>query len=277
MKSKIVLGAFVLTLVFGSFAGTAAAQDSIYSAGADIAVVSKYLWRGQRLTNDWSIQPALTVGIGGFGFNAWGTMDLTAVNPSPLSGINPGDGMQGHFSEVDYTFSYDHSFENVSVGGGAIFYTFPDRFATTAELYGGVSFDTAPLAPSFTLYVDVDETNAGAGTAGVYFNIAAGHSFAFNNDVFTGIDFGGSIAFANSGFTGFYYGVSDGGPHDASFTVNLPISIDDNWSAGAWLTYSGLLGDSIRGAQFGDPRVPGSGGASYADTVWGGLSLSLSF
>jgi predicted porin len=127
--------------------------------------------------------------------------------------------------------------------------------------------------------VDVDETNANDGTSGVYFNITAGHSIPFNNDVFTGLDLSGSFAFANSGFTEFYYGgLSDGGPHDVTFTVGLPISIDDNWSAGAFVTYSGLLGESIRASQFGDPRVPSKpGGATYADTIWGGLSLSLSF
>jgi hypothetical protein len=281
MKAKIVIGTFALLLLVGFFPGTAAAQDSIYSASGDMAVVSKYLWRGQRLTNDWSLQPAVTMGIGGFAFNTWATMDLTAVNPGADGRlpILPGDGLQGKFSEVDYTFSYSQSFESASLNVGTIFYTFPERFASTTEIYGGVSLDTVPLAPSFTLYVDVDETAANDGTAGLYFNIAAGHSIPFNNDVFTGLDLAGSLAFANSGFTEFYYGgLSDGGPHDATFTISLPISIDDNWSAGAFVTYSGLLGEGIRNSQFQDPRVaPKPTGASYADTVWGGLSLSLSF
>jgi len=276
---KILLSTIGCLLVAGLvFPGTAAAQDDIYSASADMALVSKYIWRGQRLTNDWSLQPSMTIGIEGFAFNAWATMDLTQVNPSPLSGIDPGDGMQGHFSEVDYTFSYDASFENASVGGGVIFYAFPDRFATTTEIYGTISADSAPLAPSFTLYVDVDETNNGGGSTGLYFLIAAGHTFEFNHNVFTGIDLSGSIAFSNSGFNNFYYGVNEGAVHDGSFSVSLPISINDNWSAGAFVTYSGLAGESIRASQFGDPRVAGgAGGKSHADTVWGGFSLSLSF
>ena len=280
---KIVLGTFGLFLLLGSFVGPAAAQDSIYSAGADAAMVSKYIWRGQRLTNDWSLQPSMTLGIGGFGFNAWGTVDVTAVNPGdalPITGT--GDGLQGKFTEIDYTFSYDHSFEQVSVGVGTIFYTFPERsagLATTTEIYGTVSFDAAPGAPSITAYFDIDETNAGGGTAGVYINIAAGHTVEFNHDVFTGLDFSASIAFANSGFGDFYYGTGPGpggGVHDTSITVGLPIAINDNWSAGAFVTYSGLIGD-YRAFQYGDPRVAGSGGASMADTVWGGLSLSVSF
>ncbi len=281
MKAKIVLGTFSLLLLLGSFTGTAVAQGSNFSAAGDVAVVSKYIWRGQRLTNDWSLQPSMTLGIGGLAFNAWGTADMTAVNPGDALTILPGSGLKGKFSEVDYTVSYDHSFSNISVGTGMIFYTFPERgasLATTTEIYGSVSVDNAPLAPSFTLYVDVDETIAGDGAAGVYFNVAAGHSFAFNHDVFTGLDMGASIAFANGHFTNFYYGVAGGGAHDASFTLNVPMAFNDNWSAGAFLTYSGLLGEGIRGAQYGDPRVTSpAGGASYADTVWGGLSLSLSF
>ena len=281
MKAKIVLGTFSLLLLLGSFTGTAVAQETNFSAAGDVAVVSKYIWRGQRLTNDWSLQPSMTLGIGGLAFNAWGTVDMTAVNPGDKLTILPGNGLQGKLSEVDYTVSYDHSFSDVSVGTGIIFYTFPGRgatLATTTEIYGSISADNAPLAPSFTLYVDVDETNAGSGSAGLYFNIAAGHSFAFNHDVFTGLDMGASVAFANGGFTNFYYGIGAGGAHDASFSINLPMAINDSWSAGAFVTYSGLLGEGIRGAQFGDPRVTSpAGGASYADTVWGGLSLSLSF
>src|SRR5690606_16066356 len=93
MRSRILVPAFCLLLLVG-LVGTAAAQE--YSFSGDAALVSKYLWRGQRLTNDWSFQPAMTVGYGGFAFNTWGTMDLTAVNPAPLLPLDPNvDGADG--------------------------------------------------------------------------------------------------------------------------------------------------------------------------------------
>ena len=273
MTAKGFVGAagFLVFMIAGGLLGTASAQ---YSFSGDAAVVSKYIWRGQRLTNDWSLQPAMTVGYGGFAFNAWGTMDLAAVNPGTAFAD-----LQGRFSEIDYTFSYDHSLENVSVGGGVIFYTFPDRFNTTTEIYGTVGFDSVPLAPSATVYVDVDETTAGGGTAGVYILFGAGHSFETGSDIFTGLDLSGTFALATDGFTNFYYGSTvGGGPHDASFTVSAPITINDNWSAGAFVTYSGLIGEDIRESQFQDPREPARPtGATYADTVWGGMSVSLTF
>ena len=287
MNLKILIATLGFVLALGSLVGTASAEE--YSFGGDLAAVSKYISRGQRLTNDWSMQPSMTMAINGFSFNAWGTMDLTAVNEgmgrqlineNPAATGSDNDGLQGRFSEIDYTFAYDHSFNDVSVGGGVIFYTFPDRFDTTTELYGTVGLDSVPLAPSVTVYVDVDETSAGDGDTGAYVNIEGGHSFGFNHDVFTGLDVGGSIAFANGGFGNFYYGIEDGGSHDASFTVSLPIAINDNWSAVGFVTYSSLL-SKFRGGQFPDLRDAYRGTAgtpgSYAGTVWGGFNFSLSF
>lgn len=291
MKSKSpVLIAGLIAMCGGFAVGTARAQS--YSAGVDTAVVSKYIWRGQRLTNDWSFQPSLTIGVGGFAFNAWGNMDLTAVNPADGITIpedpnrTPGEndnGLKGQLSEIDYTFSYDHSLKNVSLGGGVIFYTFPQRAATlpaTSEIYGSVSFDSVPLAPSATLYVDVDETHAGDGSTGVYFLLGAGHTFPTGNNTFTGLDLSGTIAFANSGFGKYYYGLDHAGPQDASLTVSAPITIGEHWSASGFVTYSALLGE-YRDHAYSDPRTDflGTSGTprSFADTVWGGFTLSLTF
>lgn len=290
MKLKIpVLIAGLIAICGGLGVDTARAQ---YSAGLDTAFVSKYIWRGQRLTNDWSFQPSLTVGVGGFAVNAWGNMDLTAVNPGDGLTIPedpasiPGDnnsGLKGQFSEVDYTFSYDQSFEHVSLGGGVIFYTFPQRsssLATTEEVYLAVSFDTAPLAPSATVYIDVDETSAGGGSTGMYFLLAAGQSIPTGSDVLTSLDLSASISFANSGFGAFYYGLEQSGLHDFNFTASVPIAINDNWSLGAFISYSALLGD-YRDYQFTDPRTDLLGTSKapsdYANTLLGGVTMSLSF
>ena len=272
MKAKIWTRTLGLLLLGGGVLGTATAQDSIYSASGDAAVVSSYVWRGQRLTDDPSLQPSMTLGIEGFAFNAWGSMDLTSFNDFNTGDprIGKGDGLKGHFTEIDYTFSYDYSFENVSVGGGAIIYTFPERFSTTTELYGALSFDSVPLAPNVTLYLDVDETSAVGGDAGVYLLLGAGHSFPINSDIVSSFDVSASLGFANGGFTKFYYsGVDKAGLHDGSLTASLPFNINDNWSAGAWVTVSGLIGDEIRASQYTGP--------DDGTTVWGGFSLSLGF
>ena len=242
MKRKIAICSLGFLLLFRGFLGSATAQDSTFSASGDAVVVSRYVWRGQRLTNDWSFQPSITLGVGGFSFNAWGSMDLTAVNEGPglLIPENPlsdpsdnNEGLRGQFSEIDYTISYAHSFEHVSIDFGSLFYTFPPRsasLAATTEVYGGVSFDSAPGAPSATVYVDVDEAIADGGDPGVYVMIGAEQRIPFGHPNFAGLDLSGSIGFVNRGFTQFYYGIEESGLHDGSFTLSLPVIFNDNWS-----------------------------------------------
>ena len=291
--SKIILKRLACLFLSLGFVGTAYGQGSegsIYSFSADAAVVSKYMWRGQRLTNGASLQPSVTLGVSGLSFNVWGNMDLVAVNAGdslylkedPMAPAGDHNGLRGKFSEVDYTFSYSHSFEAVSLDAGTILYTFPDRSAslpTTTELYGSIGFDL-PLAPTATIYVDVDETRAGGGTTGTYFLLGVGHSVSFVNTVFPGLDISASLGVANSGFGSFYYGEAKAGAHDASITVGVPIQLGRNWAANAFVTYSGLISD-YRSHQFLDSRdvLKGTAGspAGLADTVWGGFSLSRSF
>ena len=171
-----------------------ASPPSIYTFAGDLALASKYIWRGQRATNDWSLQPSATVGIGGFSFNAWGTVNLTAANEGDSLFLpeNPGapagnhSGLKGKFTELNYVFSYAHSFENVSIDVGTITYAFPDRavsLPSTTEIYGGISLDSVPLAPAATLYVDVDESRNNGGTTGVYFTLGASHSIPLGESI----------------------------------------------------------------------------------------------
>jgi hypothetical protein len=232
----------------------------------------------------------MTIAVKGFSFNAWGTLDLTAVNEgdslflpeNPAAPTGSHSGLKGKFSEVDYTFSYSNSYDKTTFDVGTITYTFPERsatLATTTEVYGGVSFDV-PLAPSAKIFVDVDETTNDGGKRGVYFLLGAGHTVPFNHPVFTGLEVSGSLAFANTGFANFFYGADESGLHDSSFTLGLPMTIGKGWSASPFLTYSAML-KGFRGNQFQDLRevYKGTSGSpgTYADTVWGGFSMNLSF
>jgi hypothetical protein len=281
-----------LALLFG-FSGAAAAQDapeaSIYTFSGDAAVVSKYIWRGQRLTNDWSLQPAMTLSVKGFSFNAWGTIDLAAVNegdalPIPENPLAPtgASGLKGKFSEIDYTFSYKPTYKSATFDVGTITYTFPERsemFGTTTEIYGGVTFAVTGN-PSAKLFVDVDETTAGGGDRGLYFLLSAGQSIPLNHPVFPSLDLSGSLAFANTGFANFFYGADESGVHDTAITVGLPIVLGKGWTAKPFFTYSALI-QGFRDQQFLDPRKDYLGTAGTpkdsADTVWGGVNLNLTF
>lgn len=286
------LAAAFTALLFLS-AATAADTDEKkleYGFEGGVTTASKYIWRGQRLTNDWSLQPTATLSVGGLSFNFWGNLDLAAVNegdalPIPENPAAPpgSSGLKGKFSEIDYTISYLVETEPVSVDLGTIFYTFPERSASlpaTTELYGGVTLNRVPLAPSAKLFVDVDESGEGDGSPALYLLLSGTHQIPFRHSRFPGLDLSASLSFVNTGFCRFYYGEEESGAHDFAFTVSAPINLGENWSAAAFITYSTLLGE-FRDHQFVDPRevYRGTAGspATFADTVWGGLSLNLAF
>ena len=256
----------------------------------EVSLTSKYVWRGQRLTDDWSLQPSATVGLGKLSVNVWGTMDLTAVNQgdslflpdNPAAPAGTHHGLQGRFSEVDYTFSLARHYAGTFVEGGAIVYTFPhrgDSLASTVEVYGGITFEEVPLSPILRVFVDVDEARR-AGDPGLYVQALAGRSLQFRGRVFPAVDISASVAFVNSGFGNAYYGTPVSGLHDVNLRFTLPFCRTEKVSAAGFVSFSGLVGEfrNFQARNLRDVYRGSAGGpASYADTVWGGLSVSLFF
>lgn len=270
-----------------------AQDDDLLTAAADGAFVSKYIWRGQRLTDDLSFQTSGTIGFGAFSVNVWGNMDLAAVNAGdalfikedPKAPVGVHNGLQGKFSEVDYTFAFSKSLAAVTVDVGTIFYTFPERsasLASTAEIYAGVTLDAVPFTPSITAYFDVDETQGNSSSAtGVYIQVAGGHSLPLPpNTVFEALEVSGSFSIVNGGFSEFYYSTSGAGLHDINIGVALPVAISRVLSGSIFVNCSALAGD-FRDQQFVDPRQTALGIAGppsdSATTIWGGFGLSLAF
>lgn len=265
-------------------------EEVRYGFGGGATAASKYLWRGQRLTDDWSLQPTATVTIGGLSFNVWGNLDLTAVNEGDALPIAenpfapPGSrGLKGRFSEIDYTLAYAIEREPVAFDFGTVVYTFPERSASlpaTVEIFGGVTLNRVPLTPSAKLFVDVDESSRGDGDTGLYLLLGAGRQVPFGHSRFPGLDIATTLSFINSGFGQLYYGLEQGGAHDVSLSLSAPVNLGERWSASVFVAYSALLGE-YRNHQFRDPRrvYLGTAGspATFADTVWGGLSVNLAF
>jgi hypothetical protein len=128
--------------------------------------------------------------------------------------------------------------------------------------------------------VDVDESSQGAGSTGLYFLLGGSHRLTFGLPRFPGLELAGSLAFVNQGFGKFYYGASQSGAHDMSFSITLPIQLGEHWSAGAFVTYTALLGE-FRDYQYLNARhvYLGTAGspATAADSVFGGVTMSLGF
>ncbi|NQT68706.1 MAG: hypothetical protein HQ552_03905 [Desulfobacteraceae bacterium] len=141
IKLAMVIG--FLALVFGSM-NVWAEEEEKPSASADMAVLSKYVWRGYEFSKDSAvIQPSMTVSYKGFGFNLWGNLD-TDVYQSANS---------ESFNETDMTLSYDKSFGMVGLGVGYIYYGL-DGVVDSQEIYLSASIDTL-LSPSLTVYREI--------------------------------------------------------------------------------------------------------------------------
>lgn len=261
-----------------------------FSFATEAGLLSKFMWRGQRLTDGWVLQPAATVTVKGFSFNVWSNFELQPVNEgddcllqlnpeAPCGGSGP-NGLQGKFSEVDFTFYYSREYKGTSFEGGTITYHLPynrESCPSTTEIYGLVSFDSVPLTPGVGLYVDVDESRA-LGKTGAYLELSAGHSFELSGEHVKSVDLAATLGFANAGFANYCYELPEAGAHDVGFSVGLPIEIGKGWSTNLTLGFSALLGkyrdyqhvnlpDLYRGTA-GEPHT-------YADTLWGGVVFTF--
>jgi hypothetical protein len=246
------------------------------------------MWRGQRLTDGWCFQPSATVGARGLSLNVWGNVDLQSVNEgdslllkeNPLAVGSPA-GLRGRMSEVDITASYAGEVAKVGFDVGLIAYLLPytsESDPSTTEVYGSVSLPSAPLAPKLTLYADVDESRKYAET-GLYFELTAEHSFELIGSRLESIDLGARIGVTNGGYATYWYEEEMGsGLHDVGVGASAPIRLGRGWTSTLFVGYSRLIG-KYRDHQY--VNLPewylGTAGqpSKYADTVWGGLTLSF--
>ena len=249
---KTLLTAVALSMFLGTTALTASAEEEAPSADASVSLSSKYVWRGYELSKDSIvIQPSMTVGYKGFGFNLWGNLDTD--QDTELFGT---DG--GNWNETDMTLSYDGSAGMVGYSLGYIYYGL-DGAADSQELYAGVSFDTI-AAPSLTIYRDFDEYE------GWYINLAVGHSFAITDAI--SLDIGGHVSYLAADDAETLADPADptsayGDFHDGLVSVSATIPVTELLSVTPELYYSFPLGSDA------DEIID--------DHVYGGVTLSMAF
>jgi len=251
--NRTILSATTAVLILtGSGAALYAEETEMPSADLGISLLSKYVWRGYELSKDSIvIQPSMTVGYKGFGFNLWGNLDTD--QDEELFGT---DG--GNWNETDMTLSYDGSFGMVGYSLGYIYYAL-DGADDTQELYAGVGLDTI-LAPTLTVYRDFDEYE------GWYVNLGVSHSFPVTDAI--SLDIGGHVSYLasddaetladpdnpTSEYSDF---------HDGRIGVSATIPITELFSVTPELYYSFPLGSDA------DKIID--------DHVYGGVTLSMAF
>ncbi len=239
--------ALVIALVMLLGISTTAMAEVEKSASADLSLMSNYVWRGQKLSESWVVQPSISFGYANFSANLWANYD----------------GDTGELTETDYTLSYTYSFDRVSVEGGYIYYAL-DSVEDTQELYVGATVDVL-LQPSLTLYIDIEEENGG------FLVASMGHTFSLPNDMSVDLGASASLNLDNKimgagedgdEFTGLYNG-------ELSAALNIPVKEDITITP--MLAYSFPLSDDAEFA-IGNASFDGDDNIFY-----GGVTASIGF
>lgn len=216
MKRGIVDNIVMISLmIFLMVSTNAFAEEDAPAASGDLALVSTYMWRGYKLSEDKIVvQPSMSICYKGLGLNAW-----SSLSSDPDSGDSA--------SETDFTVSYDTSAGPLGIGMGYIYYGL-DSADDTQELYLSASYDTI-LAPSLTIYRDF------ISFPGYYISLGLGHS----------IEMSKSIALDLSGAFGYYMVDGDSGLQDGLLSVSMSIPITEYISLSPSVSYAfPLSGDA---------------------------------
>jgi hypothetical protein len=233
----------------------AMAEGAKVSGFTSVDVMSNYVWRGQKLSNSWVIQPSVGITYGGFGANIWANLDSDAEK---LGADN-----RFKHTETDLTATYGFSIDKLNLTAGYIYYAL-ESANDTQEIFLSAKYDVI-LQPALTVYYDFVEGN------GAFIVASIGHSVSITKDI--PLNLGASVSFnANDkvmgldkkgdDFSNFYNS-------ELSASVNIPITKAISVSPKA--AYSFALTDDSKAA------ISSVSDDGTHDIFYGGLNVTLNF
>lgn len=246
------------------------AEEEKPTADLSVSALSKYVWRGYELSKDSLVlQPSMTVGYKGFGFNLWGNLDTNEHEflTEEADGSTGPDANSMSWNETDMTISYDTSCSFADYGVGYIYYSV-DGLPDTQEVYVTATLKTL-LSPSLTIYRDYDAVPGWYITAGV------SHSVPVSGDL--SLDLGARVG---------YYDIDDestlaepddpsdaySGFHDGLLSASMTFPVGEYFSVTPEIYYSFPLSSDAE-----DVIEAGSANLKDSDFIYGGVTLSMSF
>jgi len=246
----VAMLALAAALAFAPLA--AHAEDAAGKAYASAALASRYVWRGQTLSEGLVVQPTVGMTLGGFSANLWSNVDLDNSEEDD-------DGIV--MNETDLTLSYSLPLGPVNATAGFIHYDFDG--GDTQELYLTCALSTL-LNPTLSLYYDIDEGE------GAFAVLAASHAFPVGPVSLTaGASLGFNLGDAAMGlnedgedFTGLYYG-------EVSLATSIPLF--KNVSLDPRIAYSTALGDD---GEFAIESISADG---KKDLFYGSVAITAAF
>lgn len=242
-------------LAFSLIATAAYAGDTNVTGYTSVDVMSNYVWRGQKLSNSYVIQPSVGITYGNFGANIWANLDS---DPEAL-------GVDNRFkhTETDLTATYGFSFDKLSLTTGYIYYSL-EGTNDTQEVYLSAAYDML-LNPTLTVYYDFVEGNGGFAV------LSVGHSVALAKDISLDLSASASLNLNDkvmglnkdgNDFTGLY-----NGEFDASVSIPVTKALSVTPKAG----YSFALSTDAKNA------ISSVSDDGKNNIFYGGVNLTLSF
>lgn len=218
-------------------------EDLPIEISADIAINSKYIWRGITLDDDPVMQQGIYATAYGFTATIWGSFDIDADDSR-------------NSDEVDYVIDYTHEIKKFSLSLGHTYYEYPTSNTATREFYIGAGVDL-PLSPALTWYHDYGEEDSGGGD-GNYLVLDLSHSFDLGDSP-VDLYFSGHVGYNNELFI-----KGDGG--DVAIGAGLTVPLTKKISFSPNINYSIPLGD-----------LADSHDGNEDDKLYGGFTLVFSF
>jgi len=239
------------------------------TASADVAFLSKYIWRGYELSNDsMVIQPSVIMGYKGFSVNLWGNLDTRFDDGDPTTGDT------SRWTETDFTVAYDHTLGPVNLGGGYIYYAL-DGTTDSQEFYFSVGGNVL-LTPTLTMYREIAHLPAW------YFNLGISHSFSLPHGI--SLDLAGSVGYYDSLDADDLGDVREMRPgvfvdtgekyqhfHDGNLSVSMTFPFAKYFSITPVVSYSFPLSSDA------DDLLKSTSISGDSSHFYGGVSLSMSF
>jgi len=249
---------FVLvTMLMCTFSiGALYADETKTSGFTSVDLMSNYVWRGQKLSNSWVLQPSVGITYGGFDTNIWANYDSDWK-------VEDTDNGQGKVTETDLTVSYSFSKNKFNFSAGYIYYAF-QGVQDTQELFFSAAYDVL-LNPALVLYYDYDEGQ------GAFIIASIDHSFDLGKNI--PLDVGASASYninnklmgvdeEGNDFSNFYNG-------ELYASVTFPVT--KAFSITPKIAYSFPLSNDAKEA------ISSISYDGDKDIFYGGINLTLSF
>lgn len=227
---------------------------SAFAEGLDIGVSvagkTKYIWRGQTITNDPVIQPEINVKLDKFTFTGWGNVDVTSAS-----------GEEWNLTETNLIldFTDDSPIKGIKYSLGAIRYDYPqgDSDDATMEVYGGLSIPDLIFSPFIKAYRDIDRVDGTYIQVGITQDILAPPTDAEQGWISLpqGIVGSATVGWGDSAYNTAYWGKDATNLNDLVLSAAIPVKIG-GITVAPTVSYVKLL-DDIDGGGEGDDFVIG--------------------